>query len=66
MNPDLSKKVSNKIESLCTSGCSDINQLLEKAGNGEVLTDLEGFSPTEVQQIIHELGEIMAVYEGKE
>lgn len=66
MNPDLSKKVSNKIESLCTSGCSDINQLLEKAGNGEVLTDLKGFSPTEVQQIIHELGEIMAVYEGKE
>jgi len=65
MNPDLSKKVSSKIESLCAAGCNEVNQLLEKSGNDTVLPSLEGFNSSEVQQIIDELNEIMAVYQLK-
>jgi len=62
MNPDLSEKVSSKIEALCESGCTQINQLLEKAGDGKEIAELAEFSPSEAEQIIEELGKIMAVY----
>jgi hypothetical protein len=63
MNPDLSEKVSSKIESLCESGCTQINQLLDKAGRGDAIEELAEYSPAENKQIIEELGKIMAVYE---
>ena len=63
MNPDLSEKVSSKIESICGLGCTQVNQLLEKAGNGNEIKELSGFSHSEVKQIVNELGKIMAVYE---
>ncbi|GMR01075.1 MAG: hypothetical protein BMS9Abin19_0427 [Gammaproteobacteria bacterium] len=62
MNPDLSKKISSKIELLCESGCTQVSQLLEKASNGNELVELAEFSPSEIKQIIDELGKIMAVY----
>ena len=66
MNPDLSEKVSNKIESICGLGCTQVNQLLEKAGNGNELKELSSFSHSEVKQIVDELGKIMAVYDSGE
>ena len=63
MNPDLSEKVSSKIESLCGLGCTQVNQLLEKAGYGNKIEELADFSHAEVKQIIDELGKIMAVYD---
>jgi len=63
MNPDLSKKVSRKIESLCESGCTQVNRLLEKAGNGNEIEELSEFSYSEIEQIIDELGKIMAIYD---
>jgi len=58
-----SSKVNKKIESLCVQGCNEVNQLLEKADNGEVLNDLSEFSRLEISQIIDELSKIMAVYD---
>ena len=63
MNPDLPKKVVNKIESICGLGCTQVNQLLEKAGNGNEIEELSDFSHSEVKQIVDELGKIMSVYE---
>lgn len=63
MNPDLSKKVVNKIEAICGLGCTQVNQFLEKAGNGNQIEELSDFSHSEVKQIVDELGKIMAVYE---
>ena len=63
MNPDLSKKVVNKIESICGLGCTRVNQFLDKAGNGNEIEELEDFSHSEAKQIIDELGKIMSVYE---
>ena len=62
MNPNLSKKVSSKIEELCAQGCTQVNQLLEDANN-EKNTKLQSeFSDSEIEQIIEELTQIMAVY----
>jgi repressor of nif and glnA expression len=63
MNPDLSKKVSSKIELLCEAGCTQVNQVLEKAGNGEIIEELAEFNAHEIEQIVIELTNIMAVYE---
>jgi len=63
MNQDLSEKVSIKIELLCGAGCSQVNQILKKAGNGEAIEELAEFNETEIAQIIIELSNIMAVYE---
>jgi len=63
MNPDLSKKVSIKIELLCEAGCTQVNQVLEKAGNGAIIEELAEFNAHEIEQIVIELTNIMAVYE---
>jgi len=66
MNPDLSKKVSSKIETLCEEGCSQVNQLLEKAKTGNELQELSDFSHSEINQIIDELDQIMSIYDGQD
>ncbi len=63
MNPDLSQKAIDKIESLCEMGCTQVNELLEKADKGSDIEELSGFSKTEISMIIDELIEIMSVYE---
>ena len=62
MCPNLSKKVSNKIEELCAQGCTQVNQLLEEANNGKNIVEQSEFSDSEIKQIIDELTQIMAVY----
>jgi len=44
-------------------GCTQVNQLLEKAGNGNEIEELSEFSPSETDMIIGELDEIMSVYD---
>jgi hypothetical protein len=63
MNPALSKKASKKIESLCELGCTQVNQLLEKAEKGDDIEELSEFSIAETRMIIDELIEIMSVYD---
>ncbi len=62
MPSNLSKKVSNKIETLCAQGCTQINQLLENAENGKNIIELAEFNHSERKQIIDELAQIMSVY----
>ena len=63
---ELSQKAINKIESLCEEGCTQINELLNKAGNGRELGELSDFNKDEISQIIDELSEIMSVYDDKD
>lgn len=63
MNPNLSKRALDKIESLCGQGCSDINRLLERAKNGTRIEEFSEFDHSETKQILHELNQIMSVYE---
>jgi hypothetical protein len=63
MNPDLSQKAIEKIESLCEMGCTQVNELLEKADKGSDIEELSDFNKTEISMIIDELVKIMSVYE---
>lgn len=63
MNPDLSKKVLDKIEVLCGEGCAEVNQLLKKAKDGNRIEELTEFNPSEIEQILHELDKIMSIYD---
>lgn len=63
MNPDLSTKALNKIESLCTRGCTEVNELLLRARNGDEINELSDLDTTEAQLVVEELGKIMAVYD---
>ncbi len=66
MNPDLSEKVVHKIESICSLGCTQVNQLLDDTGNGKEIKELAGFSHSEAKQIVDELEKIMSVYDSDE
>ncbi len=62
MNPELSKKALEKIETLCSHGCSEVNKLLERAKNGNHIEELSEFDHDEIKQILDELDQIMSVY----
>ncbi|MCK5394937.1 MAG: hypothetical protein KAJ32_03045 [Gammaproteobacteria bacterium] len=61
--PELSKKAINKIETLCEKGCSQVNDLLKNAKNGNKLEELSDFNGSEIDQIVDELSQIMSVYD---
>ena len=63
MNPELSKKVVDKIESLCGQGCTEVNHLIERGKNGNRIDELSEFTHSESRQILHELNQIMSIYE---
>lgn len=65
MNPDLSQKAIDTIESLCQQGCTQVNQLIDDAKHGKNIDVLADFSDIEQHMIINELGEIMSVYDEK-
>ena len=56
MNPNLSKKARDKIETLCGLGCTQVNQLLKKADRGDEIEELSEFTSSEKLLIIDELG----------
>lgn len=63
MNPALSTKAIDKIESLCGLGCTRVNQILEDSQNGNEIEELDEFNSSEKELIISELNQIMSVYE---
>jgi hypothetical protein len=63
---ELTEKVTNKIETLCEEGCSEVNKLLVKAENGDTIDALSNFKSEEIEQIIDELSQIMSTYNGKD
>ena len=60
--PDISEKVTNKIEALCEEGCLQVNKLLAKAESGKKIDELSNFKSEEIEQIIDELSQIMSTY----
>jgi len=66
MNPDLSEKVLEKIEALCTSGCTQVNDLLQQDSKNKINNELSDFTEIEREQILLELKNIMSVYDEKD
>lgn len=66
MNPDLSKKVVDKIEDLCTLGCTRVNQILQQDAENTECEELADFTAAEKTQVLLELKNIMSVYDEKD
>lgn len=65
MNPNLPDKVTLKIETLCEQGCVEVNQVIEDVKQGKPVEQLADCNRTEIESIIDELSQIMAVYDEK-
>jgi hypothetical protein len=63
MNPNLSPKLINLIESLCSLGCSQVNDVLSRARSGQSINELSELSVAEKEQVLEELDQIMSVYD---
>ena len=63
MQSDLPKNLEAKIETLCKQGCTQVNQIIDNAKNGDKIEALAEFNGSEIEQIIDELSKIMSVYD---
>ena len=63
MSTDLPQKVMDKIEAICTQGCSQVNQVLEQDAASKESEEFSGFTESEKTLVIEELKKIMSVYE---
>jgi uncharacterized protein YbcC (UPF0753/DUF2309 family) len=63
MNTDLPQKVMDKIEAICTLGCTQVNQVLELDAANQESEEFSGFTESEKAQVIEELKKIMSIYD---
>ncbi len=63
MNTDLSQKVMDKIEAICTQGCTQVNQVIRQDAVSDENEEFSGFSESEKAQVLEELKKIMSVYD---
>jgi len=61
----LSLAISEKIEALCTAGCQQVNDILQRATDDLPIEELNGYNDKEKQQILTALTNIMSVYNNK-
>ena len=66
MSPAYSRKIEDKLESICGQGCSLVNQIIENERNGIDVEELAEFTAAEKRQIIDHLICVMSVYERDE
>ncbi|MBF0255785.1 MAG: hypothetical protein HQL47_04860 [Gammaproteobacteria bacterium] len=59
-----SKQVEHSIELLCHKGCKAVWGVIAALEQGQTLAETQGLSPEEVCEVVTELKQIMAVYEG--
>ncbi len=52
------------VENLCRKGCRAVWSDLDALEDGEIVPEAEGLSSAEVNAVVTELREVMAVYEG--
>jgi len=52
-----------KIETLCETGCKQVNHILQRSRDNLPIAELDGFNREETRQILALLSDIMAVYE---
>lgn len=66
MSADLPKNIELTIETLCKQGCSQVNQIIDDARNGNNIEQLSDFTQSEIELIVKELSNIMSVYDKDE
>lgn len=59
------ERINLAVESICATGCTSVNAIIETLESGNTVNGLEQFSAVEVSYVLVELKSIMAVYEKK-
>ncbi len=62
MTQPLSDQVQSIIESICETGCNNVNQIIDQLETGQPTQETEHLTEAERQQVLHELKNIMSVY----
>jgi hypothetical protein len=60
-----SKRVERSIEALCNKGCRSVWEDINALEQGHALQETRGLNGAEIAQVVAELRQVMAVYEGK-
>lgn len=63
MEPPETKSHQSVIEALCAKGCRQVWRDIAALEQGEVLAETRGLSAAELNQLLRELKDIMAVYD---
>ncbi len=63
MNPDLPVNVQLTVESICELGCTRVNEIIDALESGTQIEETINLDKTAQQRVLHELKQIMAVYE---
>ena len=58
------KTIQECVDALCEQGCSKVNDYIGALQNGEDFPEVAGMSRAERQDVLRQLIEIMAVYDG--
>jgi len=54
------------LEQIAARGCADVNQLIVDIGNGAEVPEIAHLNESQRQQVIHELRNVMKVYDSCE
>ena len=63
MEPPDTKSRQSVIEALCAKGCRQVWRDIQALEHGETLAETRGLNAVELDQVLRELKEIMAVYD---
>lgn len=63
MNKDVPQHLQTIIERLCGSGCQRVNEIIETLNKGADIKDTAALTEQERKQVLHELKNIMSVYD---
>lgn len=63
MNRDLPAHVRTTVELICELGCDRVNEIIVELDSGNAVQETTGLDPSDRQQVLRELKDIMAVYD---
>ena len=63
MNDPLPQHLQTIVDSLCTSGCDDVNGTIEALDKNTYVEETAGLNEKEKNQVLNELKSIMSVYD---
>lgn len=66
LKKELPQHLQTIVEVLCETGCQRINQIIETLGKGGDVKHTAALTEQERKQVLHELKNIMSVYDQKD
>jgi hypothetical protein len=59
----MTKTLAHRIEQICIQGCDSVRQTIESLELHQPVNSIRDLSPQECNEVLHELKEIMSIYD---